>query len=210
MLDVDLWMPGDQKMVRVRTPAWQDPLGRLPTGSLTADELQYRRHPGTGVVAWYPVNGVLRPQEKDADGRVLPPIRLSPEEPIHFRRTPNEVDLAIARGRPGLTRAEIEALRKRDPEAHGLWMQLLARTTRPVSSVVLLLLGIPFVTRPGQRTIAAGLAVALGASVAYFGVDFFFQQLGNRNTLPPPVAAWFAPIFFGALAISRLDRVSRV
>jgi lipopolysaccharide export LptBFGC system permease protein LptF len=73
---------------------------------------------------------------------------------------------------------------------------------------VLLLLGLPFVARPGQKSIAAGLGVALGTCAVYVASDYFCQWFGNSGELVPLVAAWLAPAFFGALALVRLDRVS--
>jgi lipopolysaccharide export LptBFGC system permease protein LptF len=135
-------------------------------------------------------------------------MRLAPDKPIAFKMTPAEVTLVTASAEPGLTNAELDDLVGKHPERFDLLMQMLTRLTRPASSLVLLLLGLPFVLRPGQRTIAAGLGVALGTCAVYMAVDFFFQQLGNRGELQPLVAAWLATALFGSIALSRLDRMA--
>ena len=138
------------------------------------------------------------------------PIRLAPDEPLPFAVLPSEIDQLADVGEPGaLTRRELVRLNGRYPQKFDLQMHLHTRTTRPLSSLVLLLLGLPFVMRPGQKTIAAGLGIALCTCAVYSGVDFLCQQIGNRGDLAAPIqAAWFAPSLFGAIGLARLDRVA--
>lgn len=207
VFDAQGWSSTQQKLVDVHAPRYHDPTGRLPDGRLDAAVLQYRRHPVTKVVGWYPKDATLTPFDADKGGVLPDPIRLPPDEAIAFSLTPREIDLQTEASEPGLTRQELAALVRSYPQKFDLQMQMLTRTTRPIASLVLLLLGLPFVLKPGHKsTIAGGLGVALGTCGCYVGVDFFFQQLGNRGDLEPLVAAWVAPAFFGAIALVRLDR----
>jgi hypothetical protein len=193
----------------VHSPAYHDPSGRLPDGRFDATALQYRINKATGEVGWFPVDGTLTPDVSGKGGILPDPIRLPHDKVVAFLTRPDEIDILTEVGEPGLWRTDLQHLIERNPEKDDLRMQLYTRTTRPVSSLVLLLLGLPFVTRPGQRSIAAGLGVALGTCGLYVGVDMFFQQLGNRgDPFDPLVAAWVAPAFFGAIGLARLDRLS--
>jgi len=201
------WLPTQQRLLDVHVLSYHDPAGRLPDGRLDAAALVFARNRETKEIGWFPVDGALTPNV-DGSGGALPSVRrLAPDEPIAFKMMPADVALAAASAQPGLEHDELVALIKANEQRYDLSMLLLTRQTRPASSLVLLLLGLPFVLRQGQRTIAAGLAVALCTCGAYMAVDFFFQQLGNRGEVTPLIAAWFAPSLFGSLAIARLDRL---
>lgn len=78
--------------------------------------------------------------------------------------------------------------------------------TFPVTNVLLILLAVPFVMRYDKRSVYIGLAVAFLLCGAYFAVDFGFRALGEKQ-IHPVLAAWFSPIFFGALGISLFDGI---
>jgi lipopolysaccharide export system permease protein len=208
ILSAQQWLPLQQRLVDVHAPSYRDESGKLPRGRLDASALIFRRNRATREIGWFAVDGTLTPAA-DGKGGALPAVmRLAPDKPIAFKMTPAEVTLVTASAEPGLTNAELDDLVGKHPERFDLLMQMLTRLTRPASSLVLLLLGLPFVLRPGQRTIAAGLGVALGTCAVYMAVDFFFQQLGNRGEIQPLVAAWLATALFGSIALSRLDRMA--
>lgn len=78
--------------------------------------------------------------------------------------------------------------------------------TFPLTNLLLLLLAIPFVLRYDRQHVMQGLAIAFFLCVAYFGVDSALRTLGEHR-VHPILAAWFAPLFFGALGISLFDGV---
>jgi lipopolysaccharide export system permease protein len=203
------WMPAKRDLLDVHTASYHDPSGRLPDGRFDAAALVYRVNQATGEVGWFPVDGTLTPDAKGKGGMLPDPIRLPRDQRIAFKMSTQEIDLETEAAEEGRPRPDLLRLIERYPDKDDLRMQLYQRTTRPISSLVLLLLGLPFVTKPGQKSIAFGLGVALGACGLYAGVDMFFQQLGNRgDPFDPLVAAWIAPAFFGAIGLARLDRLS--
>jgi len=87
------------------------------------------------------------------------------------------------------------------------WQVLLHyHVTFPLTNLLLLLLAIPFVLRYDRQRVMQGLAIAFFVCVAYFGVDSALRTLGEHK-LHPILAAWFSPLFFGALGISLFDGV---
>jgi len=78
--------------------------------------------------------------------------------------------------------------------------------TFPLTNLLLILLTTPFVLRFDRRSAVVGLAIAFVFCGVYFGVDFSLRGLGERH-LHPVLAAWFSPIFFGALGISLFDGI---
>jgi hypothetical protein len=203
------WIPLKRDLVEVESTSYHDASGNVPDGRFRAASLQFRVNKATGQVGWFPVDGTLTPDAAGAGGMLPDAIRLPHDRPIAFFTRTEEIDVLTDVGGPGLWRYQLQHLIENNPEKNDLRMQLYTRTTRPVSSLVLLLLGLPFVTRPGQKTIAAGLGIALGTCGLYVGVDMFCQQIGNRGRpFDPLIAAWIAPAFFGAIALARLDRMS--
>jgi lipopolysaccharide export LptBFGC system permease protein LptF len=202
------WFPKEQKLTDVVCQRYTDPDGRLPVGSLEVKELFYRRHPRTGEVGWFPKDGVLVPSAPGPDGRVLGSVRLPVDRSVAFRFTPEDIDVLAASGEEGIDRDKLAELHRRFPRQHKWTVDLHTRTTRPLSSFVLLLMGIPFVASPEKRSIAWGLGLALGICICYFAADFFFRELGSRGDLNPVVAVWAPIVLFTAAAFALMDRVT--
>ena len=209
-LVAERWVPRDLRLVGVSSIGFRDPEGRLPEGKLTAEALVYRRRAADGRLGWFPIGGTLTPAGKDATGRLADPVPLPRDEPLLFLLTPTEIDILVESEVAALSSAKIRELRRlyadKPDQVAQLSLQLHSRNARPFANLVLLLLGLPFVARPGQRSIAAGLAVAFGCCVVYMTGDLIAQELGSRQAVGPLTAAWLAPLVFGAVALARLDR----
>ncbi len=204
----DRWFTDDKRLTNVSSLGFRDPAGRLPVGRLSADALRYRRRTRDSAPAWFATGGELLPLEKDADGRIPQAIAIPPDAPLAIALTPVEIDVLVAEDVASLSSQKIDELTRLHPErAPALTMQREARRTRPIANFVLLLFGLPFLARPGQRSIAAGLGIAFGVCVAYISVDLFCQELGARGALNPALAAWIGPVLFLAVGIARLDDV---
>ena len=201
------WRSSEQMLLGVQCRKWIDPEGVLPEGSLLVKELAFGRFRDTGVVGWFPRSGTLRPFGLDAEGRPYQELELPYGRPLEVGFTPTEIDLLTARKETALSRGELERLIARYPENRHLQMDLHARWTRPLASLILLLLGLPFITRVGGVSITSGLGVALVVSVSYFVVTLFFQELGTRGDLKPFAASWIPPAVFAAIALARLTRI---
>lgn len=202
------WFPKEQRLSDVVCPSFVDPAGKLPPGSLEVKDLVYRRHPGTKQVGWFPRDGVLIPSGTGEGGRVLGTVRLPPDRPVAFNFTPDDIDVLAASGEEGIERRKLEELHRRFPDQHQWAVDLHTRTTRPVSSFVLLLLGIPFVATTEKRSIAWGLGLALGICMAYFAVDFVCREIAIRGELAPVHALWIPPVLFTAVALALMDKVT--
>jgi lipopolysaccharide export system permease protein len=88
------------------------------------------------------------------------------------------------------------------------WKVLLHyHLTFPLSNLLLLLLGLPFVVRPGARSLLLGMVIAILICGAYFAFDAVMRNVGEKNVLHPVLAAWFGVIFFGSLGVVLIDSV---
>lgn len=74
-----------------------------------------------------------------------------------------------------------------------------SRIARPVTPLVMSLLGIPFALYAGRRGSLYGIGIALALVIAYWAAFAAFTALGAESFLPPVVAAWGANLLFGVV-----------
>src|SRR5262249_24801215 len=100
-------------------------------------------------------------------------------------------------GKPGIDRMRVA------PMAVLFHMRL----TRPLLGMILVFLGLSVILRDQNRNvfISAGLCLALCA--AFFAACFACQQLGDKNFVSPPLAAWLPVIIFGPMAFVMFDAI---
>jgi lipopolysaccharide export system permease protein len=88
------------------------------------------------------------------------------------------------------------------------WKVLLHyHLTFPLSNFLLLLLALPFVLRPGAKSLLFGMVIAIMICGAYFAFDASLRNMGEKGNLHPVLAAWFGVIFFGSLGVVLTDSV---
>lgn len=103
-------------------------------------------------------------------------------------------------------RALVQEMR-RYPHVPSATLKVHARIAFPLSPVVLLLVGIPFVTDPQSKSFIKGLIFCFLLAVGYYMTHFACVDLGSRGGLPPVVAAWFPVTTFGIAGIVAFARM---
>jgi len=141
---------------------------------------------------------VYRDVAEDGDGadaeRVLPEA-LTPELVESQTRGPHDLSYSQAEFLFGRT-------------GEGKWKVLLHyHLTFPLSNVLLLLLGLPFVLNQQARSVLLGMIVSILICASYFAFDAVMRNLGDKDVLHPVLAAWFGVIFFGSLGVVLIDGV---
>jgi LPS export ABC transporter permease LptG/LPS export ABC transporter permease LptF len=101
----------------------------------------------------------------------------------------------------------LKAAKQRGVDVSALAVALQRKYVNPFSVIVMAFIGMPLALAFGKRGAIVALCVAVGVSVAYWGIGGGFQQLGNHGMLPPEVAAWSPPVIFAALGTYFLTRV---
>jgi len=104
-------------------------------------------------------------------------------------------------------RGYLKAAKQRGVDVSALAIALQRKYVNPFSVVVMAFIGMPLALAFGRRGAIVALCVAVGVSIAYWGIGGGFQQLGNHGLLPPEVAAWAPPVIFAAAGIYFLSRV---
>ncbi len=101
----------------------------------------------------------------------------------------------------------LRAARQRGSDTAALALALQRKYVNPFSVIVMAFIGMPLALAFGRRGAIVALVVAVGVSIAYWGMGGGFQQLGNHGLLPPEVAAWSPPVIFAAAGTYFLSRI---
>lgn len=96
---------------------------------------------------------------------------------------------------------------RRRPHDPKPMIRLHMRLAFPVSPLVLLLLGLPFVLSAQAHSFIRGLFFCFLLSVGFYLVFFAFLELGNRGMLPAGVAGWGPTGGFGAAGLLAFSRM---
>jgi len=104
---------------------------------------------------------------------------------------------------------ELTSLIRKSPHQPHLYLQLYNKFAFPLSALVLLILGIPFLFMSelnlASASVAKGIGICLVVTIAFFSLRFLGESLGMKGTLP----AWLAaggPLFLFALIALLLFR----
>jgi len=84
-----------------------------------------------------------------------------------------------------------------------------AHFSAPLASIVLLILGLPFVLRQESANVFLGVGVCIIVCAGYIFVDMVSNELGGSNVLSPAAAAWFPVLVFGPVGVFVFDSLVR-
>ena len=96
---------------------------------------------------------------------------------------------------------------RRYPHVPSMVLKVHSRISFPLSPVVLVLLGLPFVMDPHSKSFVKGLIFCFLLAVGYYMTHFACVDLGNIGTVHPVVAAWFPTVTFGATGLVAFSRM---
>lgn len=136
------------------------------------------------------------------ESETTPVVSLSPTDPVPLRLPPSLIELTLREGAAlGLSSAEIAELAEAYPTRTRFRLLYHQQIAAPVSTLVLLLLGLPFVYHVGRRRTFRPFLATLALVSAYFVAGAVTADLGARGGLHPVLGAWAAVVVFGALGI---------
>src|SRR5262245_14815363 len=125
----------------------------------------------------------------------------------------NEVDYdTVTRSKNWFRYVPTWELLKQLPKSGGNNMAGLAvvfhmRLTRPVLGMLLVFMGLSIILRDQNRNVFISTGLCLGLCALFFIMVFFCKHLGENESLPPALAAWFPVILFGLLSFVMFDAV---
>jgi lipopolysaccharide export system permease protein len=82
-----------------------------------------------------------------------------------------------------------------------------SRFSFPLSPIVLLLVGLPFVMDPHSKSFIKGLIFSFLLAIAFYVTHFACIDLGSKGSIPPIVAAWFPVSLFGSIGVVTFSRM---
>lgn len=86
-------------------------------------------------------------------------------------------------------------------------LKVHSRFSFPLSPLVLLLVGLPFVMDPHSKSFVKGLIFCFLLAMGYYVTHFACVDFGNRGAIPPVLAAWFPVISFGTVGLIAFARM---
>lgn len=147
-----------------------------------------------GITTWWLENGWHREVLGVDRQRVL-------ERLEGFEFTP-ELVLAVNRANQNpleLSYREARELARRDPDNLAYRMLMQYDFAFPVSNVVLLCIGLPFLMRRSRGKPVEGVIAGGVLCIFYFAADFVMKNLGLQGAVDPYLAAWLPIVTFGSL-----------
>ena len=128
-----------------------------------------------------------------------------PERLDHFSRKqkkPNEMSYFELRDYIAkLTKNGIPAIREK--------VALHSKISFPFSSLIIMLVGIPFALQTSKSGKVMGFALSIFICFLYWGMFSVGKAIGENRVLPPVPAAWFANIIFGILGLALISRIHK-
>lgn len=154
--------------------------------------------------AWIAERGGTRvPATWEAPGERQFPIPAGSAAPLVASATLIEIALT-AKKAPGLSLTQVAELAAANPDSIHFVVLQHEMVTVLLSTLVLLLLTLPFSFRVARRTKSgvAGMAGALVVVALFFGAHFFMASLARAGDWNPVVIAWLPTVLFGGLGLS--------
>jgi lipopolysaccharide export system permease protein len=153
-------------------------------------------------------------------GEIPIPSRTNELRLPEFTETPEQIESEVrirsatrARAARGVefTLAEILDYLRLHPELNArdealLFTQLHARLAAPWTSLVVVLVAVPFGAGSARRNLFVGVAGSIFLCLAYFALSRVGLALGTGGHLPPALAAWLPNLFFGGLGLGLMIR----
>jgi lipopolysaccharide export system permease protein len=91
--------------------------------------------------------------------------------------------------------------------ARKLLVDLHYKLSLPLTSITIMLIGIPFALKRTRSGAMASMGISLVIAVVFYGANAIFIALGKGGFLPPAVSAWGANILFAGLGIFLIKKI---
>lgn len=154
----------------------------------------------------FPLQLVMKEGEKPRTRRdPIPPEGYVVEAPF----TPD----SLRKGTSFTSRLPFSTLKKlvaemnRYPHVPSCTLRVHNRFAFPLSPLILVLIGLPFVVAAHGKSMAKGLFFCFLLCVGYYLAYFACADLGNRGALPPAAGAWLPVAAFGAFGVAAFSRM---
>jgi lipopolysaccharide export LptBFGC system permease protein LptF len=140
---------------------------------------------------------VLEPVETGADTVAVPT-----DARVPLAMSPALVELTLRQTSAlGFSSADIATLAAGYPDNPRFRLLLHQQWAAPLGTVVLLLLGLPFVFHLGRSRVFRSFGATVAVVASYHLTDSVLTDMGARGAVNPIVAAWGAHVVFAALGV---------
>ena len=222
--DIPRYKKGEDIMEGILLISAYYPETHLTKVHVTAASAKWKRTKTDGVPRWHLSNGTETRYDEigtrigadeggydarfDEDGYVVLLATEKSDDPFHIVSNLRPVDIT-----PEDTSVLYQAsstlrrLYASDPSRSDIAVTLHSRWAFPLSNLILLLLGLPFVLGTESKGTFGGLVICVIICAAFYGINALCTELGKEATLSPAAAAWLPIALFGPLGIFLFDGV---
>lgn len=189
------WYDYTKRIMRNITMITFDETGRFHS-IISAQRGEWHEETGITPKGWYLYNGTTISYEEKEPGRWLRKEKLEfPEEGYRLDSDLTPTDLEKSKKSLAYT-SMIELAHRVKTHSHQphLRMHLYNKFSFPLATMLLFLLGIPFILMGESHQRVISLGICLIVSLSFYVVRFFFENLGRQGIVPPFLAV-LMPIF---------------
>ncbi len=142
-----------------------------------------------------------------------PQVRVEPIEPSGYTIRANFTPRTLRRRSslmnmfPFATMSALLEQARRFPHVPSYVMKVHARFTFPLSPLVLVLLGLPFVVGAQSGGFLKSIFFCFLVALAYYLVQFACMMLGHQDHMAPAAAAWLPTALFGTAGLAAFLRM---
>jgi len=177
-----------EEMIRAKSAKWDAKTGRW----IFRDGIQSPYKDGQPVIRTIPNE---RPREVEIP---LPPEGLSYELEI----TPESFQKRLSLSGRSFRLSELLESIDQYPHVPSFLMHLHSKFATLLSPLILLFLGLPFVTGTEHRSFFRGIGFCLLLTIAFYAVTFVFFEAGIHGNGPrPAIAVWTPTVVFGLVGL---------
>ena len=109
----------------------------------------------------------------------------------------------------GQLRSHVDRLRRSGAQVNDYLVDLYTKISYPFTTLIMAILGIGLAASKRKPGLLTGVGLTLTIAFSYLALTELSAALGKNESIPPVLAAWLGPLFFGVASIGLFARINR-
>ncbi|HZM14752.1 MAG TPA: LptF/LptG family permease [Candidatus Krumholzibacteria bacterium] len=175
--------------VEAKTAVWQDGAWEFHDGNrrqFVPDSL------GTGI----------REELEPFTRRRFPELAETPEDLARLEPIPEAMNYFQLR-------SHVDRLRRSGAQVNDYLVDLYTKISYPFTTLIMAILGVGLSASKRKPGLLTGVGLTLTIAFSYLALTELSAALGKNESIPPVLAAWLGPLFFGVASLGLFARINR-
>lgn len=129
-------------------------------------------------------------------------LRETPEDLARLQPEPDAMNYSELK-------VHVEQLRASGAGVNDYLVDLHTKISYPLTNFIMAVLGIGLAARKRKSGLLAGFGITIAIAFLYLAMTESLHALGKNESISPLLAAWIAPVLFGAAGVAMFARVNR-